>query len=257
MKTISKTLIIGGTVGLMAIVVGAVSSPLFAVEEKTTTTPKPATTSQEACTHIVTLAESSKTTLGTHLTEMQSDFSSRLSHISSDESGVDQKVAAARATATANFEAKIKALEGQSGLTAAQMQAIETFQTNVLQAKTTREAAVDTARAAYRTGLQNLVATHQATLEAAVVTYQTAVDDAFATAEAHCGDGTAVANLKTTVKAAREDLTHARQSDQTTGAAIKQLAATRNSAIKTADTAFKAAISSDADTLANSLKATH
>jgi hypothetical protein len=168
---------------------------------------------------------------------MDANFSTRLTKITADKAAVDQKVATARTNAKKQFEVKVQALESKNGLTDAQKQAVATYKTDMELAETTRELAVDSARTEYRTALYSTVAGQQTALSNAVITYQAAFEKAFATAATGCNDGTTLATLKTAIQAAHQTLKTTLSTIKTTDK-IKQLATTRNNAIKAADDAF-------------------
>ncbi len=252
MKTISNKSIFGMT-SLALLLATLVAAPSMAIVSPTTTTNKG---SSVACTHITTIESTNKATIATRMAGMQGDFAKRLTTITANKTDVDQKVASARAAANAQFESKIKSLEAQTGLTKIQLQAIATYKTDMQQAEVTREKAVDAARTTYRADLLAEVQTHQQDLSSAVAAYQTAVTAAFTTAATNCGDGTAVATLKTDVKSARETLTTARKSDKAT-TNIKQLATTRAASIKTANEAFAASVAIYTATLTTALGTTN
>lgn len=269
MKTISNSRKIAVLVGLAVTVAASTVSPAFAHEgsEKTTDSTKSTkesvtktvketlseTKKAELCSRFANLGDSSRSTLQTKSTELKSDFAKRLADITSRQTAVDQKVTSTRANAAAEFDAKIEKLRTAAGTDQAKLTAIDTYVTNMKEAAKTRNAAVDAARTAYRTALSADITAHQQAISAAVAAYQAAVASAVATAKANCGDGTAAVTLKAAVKTARETLQSARKSDKVTSN-VKALAATRESAIKAANEAFRASAKTNAQTLAAALK---
>ncbi len=266
MKTIYSPMKLTVMIGLAVIIAGASTYPAFAIEGSghTTVTPTTKQTEQETestsnskltevCTHFKNLDDSSRSTLKTRSSELQGDFKKRLTTLSDGQKTVDQKVTTARNDSKSEFEIRVNKLKSTDGLSAVQLQAIDTYVTNMKQAEAIRQAAVDAARTTYRTDLAALITTHQQTLTAAVTAYQTAVNAALATAKADCGNGTAAATLKAAVKSARQTLDAARKSDKVTGA-IKQLATTRETTIKAANATFRASAKTNAQTLAAVLK---
>ncbi len=229
--------------------------PAFAVE---TTTGENRDTSATVCSRITTFAKTGKENLSEKRSTLQTDFSKRLSGIATKQTDVDKKVSEARLAAKTKFEEKIAKLEAKEDLTDVQKAAIETYKTEVQAAEVTRAAAIDDARAAYRTGLASLVTTNQQTLSSAVTTYQTAVSTALATATANCTEANAtatLATLKASLKSAREVL-NAKRTPDTNKAAIKQLATTRDAAIKAANEAFKTKVTALTVTLKAALQVT-
>lgn len=190
-----------------------------------------------ACLHVITLRSAGRDAMATNLAKMNKGFSDRMKKIASNKASVDKKVTTSRANAKNLFESKLKKLESKAGWTSAQKQAIATYKTNMELAKTTRDLAVDTARTNYRSALANLITAQQKDLTAAVITYQKAFEKAFATANANCSKGANMSAVKTAVQSAHQTLktaiTKANNKDK-----IKQLATTRNNAIKSADDTF-------------------
>lgn len=116
----------------------------------------------------------------------------------------------------------------------------------------TREQAVDAARSSYRTAYAAQVTTHQAARKAAT-TLQTDILAAFSTAQANCGDGSAVSTLRSSVKKARDTFKSTR-TDSAIKTNVRQLTATRDSAVKAADSAFKQQLQTETATLKQVLK---
>jgi hypothetical protein len=249
MKTISKIIQFAGSIGLAIGLVAVTAVPTFAVNDANNGA------SSASCTRIATLSSSTNTTIAGHAATMYADFANRLSGIANRDTVIDQKVAAARTISAGNFSTKISNLEAKTGFTVTQETAIKTFATNMQMAETTRETAIDAARASYRINLISLVKTHQAALRTATTTYQAAVSAAFVTASTQCGDGSASATLKATVKAGRDTFKTARADAKIT-TEIKALITTRNTAIESANADFKKAATTYKATLSAVLRPT-
>ena len=251
MKIVSnrvKTLLVSLLATLMTVFSFA---PAFAVDTTSDTT-------TSVCTKIGTLSITSKTVVAGKITAMQTDFSNRLSTLSSNQTAIDAKIAADRSAASSKFDTTITSLKAESGLTATQSTAIDTFQAGVKAAELIRTTAVDNARSTYRTGLATQIATHQQNLSTAATAYQAAVTAAFTTATTNCTDANGaatLATLKASIKSARDALTTAR-SDAKVSAAIKALAATRDASIKSADDAFTKTLATLTATLKAALATT-
>ena len=228
MKTTSKKLYLGVALSLAIIMVVSGNTKSMAV----------ATSSVDVCAHIETLSSTNSANIATHIASMETDFASRMANIASRQAGVDQQSATFRASIASKFDLRIANLKKQTGLTAEQSAAIDTYATDMRAAEATREVAVDAARATYRTALSSAINAHQQTLKDAATTFETAVSTAFTTAQANCSAGkTAVDTLKTSISTARQALTLTRQSN-TISSNIQQLVITRNAAVKAADEAF-------------------
>jgi hypothetical protein len=229
MKTISKKLYFVIALGLTATLITFTGTQSMAVSGTERT-------SSAACTRIATLLSTSNATVATHIASMKTDFANRISNIASRQADVDQQSATFRASIADKFDAKITKLREQANLTTAQIAAIDTYATNMKTAESTRETSVDAARLTYRTALSGVVNTHQQSLINATSTFEGSISEAFTIAQTNCSNGTAMATLKQTISTARQTFKLAQQSS--VGDSIKQLATTRNTAIKAADTAF-------------------
>lgn len=208
-----------------------------------------------SCARVASLALTSTAEVTKRLATMQSNFIKRLADVNSRHDEVDQKVATVRTEATSKFDAKLVALKAQTGLTTAQLAAIDTFGTGVHDAQDVRRAAVDAARDAYRSALAGAISANQTSLTAAASAYKSSVDTAFTIAQSTCSESTALPTLRSSIKSARETFMNATKRPDDTTAAIRQLVTTRDAAIKTADTAFVAKVTSLKTTLKAALKA--
>lgn len=243
MKTTSRLLKAAAATLILAIIPAV---PSFAV---TTTADTGGT-----CAHIATLQSTSLAAVSAKAGAMSTDFKNRLTGITANQQAVDQKVAAARQTTLANFQARITKLLAIKNLTDTQKQAITTFQTEVQTAEKTRQTAIDQARDAYRTALLVAVQTHQSDLTDAVASFQDSVTAAFGSAEASCNAGqSAVTTLKTAIASDRSTLKTAIAASKTS-ANIQQLITTRNNLFKAANTTFVSTITTDTKTLQSALE---
>jgi len=232
MKTVSsRALVIGIT---SFVLVSLTISPVSAVT-KTDSDITP-----ERCSHVISLRSKGRDNLAANLLKMNTGSSNRIKKIANDKTNIDKKVKASRSNAKTRFEEKLKKLEEKAGWTKAQKQALATYKTNMLLARKNREFSVDGARTQYRSALGTALTNQQKNIAAATTTYQKAVENAFATVVNSCDKETDMPALKASVKTARETLKNALSKIKvTTTAKIKQLATTRNDAIKKADDTFK------------------
>lgn len=137
--------------------------------------------------------------------------------------------------------------------TDAQKAAIETFKTSVRSAQSTRKTAVDKAVQTFRSGVDSLVGKRSDAIKAAASTLKSSISAAVAKAKADCVSGDPVAvrqALMTSIRAAVAQF-HAdvKLSMDPIAQQIKDLAATRNAAVKAANQAFKAAVAQARKTL--------
>jgi hypothetical protein len=245
MKTISSIAKKTGLMAMSALMAVLVALPAFAVENTTDET------STSVCTRISNLSSTGRSSVSEKRSGLQTDFSNRLTRLSTKQTGIDTKIADGRTAVTTRFEDKVKTLEAKDGLTDEQKAAIATFKTGVEDAMTVRRMAVDDARSTYRTALVSQISTQQQSLSSAVTTYQAAVSAAFATAVANCtqsNSAATMATLKAALKTAREALNAAKTPDASK-AAIQTLVQTRNATIKAANEEFKQTLTTLADTL--------
>ncbi len=251
MKTISRNLLSISLISSVLILMSV--SPVMGVVRQT----EDLKTSVATCTRISILQSASEAAIAVKITAMQNNFAARLAKITSDETAVDQKVTAARTDAQNRFAEKITAMDSKTSLTWNELSVIETYKKNMQAAKTTRETTVDKARNEYRTALSALITKHQQDLTDTATAYNASIKSAFATANINCTDGNSgtMSTLKSSVKTARQTLTTSRKSDKIT-TEIKQLATTRNEAIKAANAAFAKAAAEHTKTLTNALEST-
>jgi len=250
MKTISKTILAAVIISPVLILLS--TNPTNAVEPTGTgNSVRPA-----ICTQIGVLKNNNQTSLEVQIANTKNNFTQRISQITANQSSVDKQLATSRATASTQFDARITELLAKNNLTTSQKQAITLYQTNMKKAEVDRQNAVDNARSVYRKALTDVISGQQQTLTSAIATYQKTVDDAFATSVNNCGDGTAMSTLKTAVKTARQTLADTKQSTKSADA-IKQLAATRDAAIKTANEAFAKTAADLSTALSTALKTTN
>jgi predicted component of viral defense system (DUF524 family) len=240
MKTSFKSTL-AATVASPALVIMLVSPAMAVSNNAPVSTQNTDNARSAVCVRLDNLGSTSKSTLVTHVNNLQAGFDARLTKIASDAATINQKITTAREKAANTFQERIQALEEKKGLTETQIAAIETFKTSVQQAEQVRQDTVDAARNTYQTGLTDAVTTNQERLVQAANAYQVAADEAFQTASANCGNGEASSNLKSQISAARQVLTQARNTDQLR-AQIQELIQVRNDAIKAANDAFRAAL---------------
>jgi hypothetical protein len=257
MKTISNIVkAVSTSLVLSLALILVVSTPSMAVtadrmtneQPKTITVEQGSESSAQACTRFTTLASTTSLRLAERLSAMKLDFQKRLSNITSRHDAIDQKVATFRTSLGDKFDIKVAELKDKDGLTDAKLTAIDTYHQAVKTAEVTREKAVDSARTTYRAAFAKEVTDQQAKLSEAAAAFQTSVNTAIATAKTNCGNSTAAAALKTSIKAARDVFQSSRKADAAKSS-IKQLAATRAEAVKAADAEFKKSVEAYTKTL--------
>jgi hypothetical protein len=152
-----------------------------------------------------------------------------------------------RDNAKAAFEAAVVKIEAKA-TTDAQIAAVATFKTTVETAISTRQAAVDAAVAAYQASLTQLVGAREDVIKNAAATMKSSVAAATATAQASCTAGDDPVTIRTTlitsIKTASETF-RGSVSVKVNGSMAQQLkdiAQTRDAAIKAANEAFRTTI---------------
>jgi hypothetical protein len=248
MKTNLNKLTNTGVASLLMVIVS--TSPAMAIPD---TTNRNNELPSIACNRITTLKNNSEKTIDTQLSNLETVFANQLSKITEKEATNDQKITTTRTAAKNQFEEKIQTILAQTGLTESQIQAINDYKNNIQTANVTRQSAVDAARSEYRTALSNTVSAQQQILTQSVKNYKTAVSTAFNNANTNCSQAGSSAELRLSVKTARESLTAARETSKS-AAAIKQLSETRNTAIKQADKIFTELATEYAKTLTENMK---
>lgn len=240
MKTTSKKSYLTLIISLAVIMVISTSTKSMAVVDSDPPI--------DTCARVTTLS-ANNANVAAHVDNMKADFTSRTTDISNKQAEVDQQAATFRASIATKFDAKIADLKKQIGLSNEQSTAIDVYATNMRSAETTRESAIDAARAAYRTALSSEVTTHQQTMQNAAIAFETSITDAFTVAQTNCGNGTsAILTLRSKIGIARQTLSSIQQSSKI-GDIIQQLSQTRNAATKAASDAFAASAKTYTTTL--------
>lgn len=207
-----------------------------------------------ACQKITPLDVSSTAALTSAINTMSTDFLQQLNSVKTTQAAATETIAQNRSTAMLQFEQQVKALRSQSGLTSAQIAAINTYDKTMQQAETAREQAVDTARETYQTDLTNAVQAHQASLTSAAQTYRSTVGVAFMNAESICGSGsTALSSLKSGVRTARNAFSELQDTNSVKNQ-LKALASARDKAIQKANDTFTGASKDATNALAQVLR---
>lgn len=140
-----------------------------------------------------------------------------------------------------------------SATTDGQKAAITAFKSAVESANTTRRAAVDAAMKTHRDSVSALVTQRQDTIKTAASTFRSSVLSAISKAQSDCSTGvesaTARQTLGSSIKAAKDKFHADRQAAEKIGQKIKDLAKTRNDAIRAANEAFKVSAQAARQTL--------
>lgn len=251
MKTIFRpqSLVVALAVTVATILI---SGSVFAQTPEKEPSDSTALTTANLCTRIDSAISMYQSRITDRRSTLTTNFATRLSKITDRKTTIEERVVAARQTAATVFEEKITKLKAIEGLSEDQLTAIETFHTAMLAAQSTRQSAVDQARADYQNGLQTIMSDRQDELSAAVLAYNTAVDTAFSTAKANCSSAGAFVTLRSDLKSAKNELNSVRTETKSTDE-LKALTETRNTAIQLANSTFADTAKQNTDALRASL----
>lgn len=250
MKTIFKVTRTGSVSILTAMLL--LVTPSYAM---TSTPAAAAPTANGACARFTTLAAASSTKINERIAAMEVDFQRRLTIISGRHDAVDLKVATFRTTALDKFDLKMDVLKSEKNLAPEQVTAIEEFVNNMKEAEAARAQTVDSTRATYRSAMLEEVNARQAHLLQSALVFQRSVAASFTKAQSTCADATAGTTLRSEIKTARETFQTARKTE-VAGSSIKQLAETRQAAVKAANAEFVKKVKEYTATLKTALNAT-
>lgn len=214
------------------------------------------------CATISATASSSMTAINGKLGAMSTNFSERLNAINANVGDLDKKITDTRTQVTADFEAKITELLATEGLSDAQTTAITQFKTDVQTAEATRVAAVDQARATYKTALADAVKGYQDSTLNGANTYKSRLDYLLNTyAKGECAKGKGDTYNAQVIAYTKADATKARAAFASVRGTndlknkITQAKDTRNQAITAANQAFGESVAQYTSTLATALNA--
>lgn len=130
--------------------------------------------------------------------------------------------------------------------TTEQTAAVGEFADTVHEAIAIRRQAVDAARQAFRDGVKKAIADHRSAVDQEITEFKQKVDAAFTKAQADCAAGvegsTVISDLRTAIKAAKDDLHQDRLGNQRVGPQVVKLVAERRTATEKARADFKATV---------------
>lgn len=162
-------------------------------------------------------------------------------NITKDRAEADNKIKTSRQGWDTKWKGMFAKLEAKA-TTDEQKTAVQTFETAIKDAVTTRRAAFDANRVTFRTGVDTAIANHKSAVSGAVTTLKSEYAAAVAKAQANCASGTAykdVANqLKADLAAARDKFKSSKVGTENVGQQVKRLADARNQADKAATKTF-------------------
>ena len=154
-----------------------------------------------------------------------------------------QKLAQNRKNQDAKLTEKYTALT-KLAKTESQLAAVTTFKTKISAAISVHREAIDSAINSFKTGIESLNSENKINVENAIQNYNTAIENAKTVATQGCLNGTSISTIKETYNQTRitaeGTLTQVKQQTGKTPESIAQLQTTKNSAIKAANTSFKA-----------------
>lgn len=224
-------------------------TPLFVLSPAAFAVTAPAQTAKDSsvfCTNIGNNTAKITSGITAAKDKVSTARNERATQLTANRAKWDQDLSANRSKADQDRQSSFAKLEAKA-TTDAQKAAVKTYESTVADAVTKRRAANDAARTAFRNAVDTAIASQKATIDAQATIFSSAVSTAVTTAQAACianpANGPAIrTTLQNSLKTAKDTYNAARKSDGNLGEQIKQLAATRNEAIKTADTTLQATV---------------
>jgi hypothetical protein len=208
-----------------------------------------ATSTRESafCTNLPTTITTVNNSIATLTGKLGTAFTNRTDTFTANRAQWDSELATKRAQWDQQRQTSFTKLEAKA-TTSAQKTAVQTYETTITNAVTTRRSANDAARDTFRTAALGVINGRQSTIEGQLATFKDAVTAAETTAQASCtSDPSQGVSNRTTfrdaLKTAREAYTADRKSDSQVGDQIKTLAQTRDTTIKANDATFTATAS--------------
>lgn len=258
MKRVTNNLMRGGSVlGVAALLsIPSVSMALGSRDGATTTADT--TKTSPFCTNLSTDISNINSRMTSLESKVSQAWTQQDQKLMAEAQTVDQKVAADRQAADTQRQADFTKLEAKA-TTGSEQQAVQTYETTVNNAVSTRRAAYDAARQTFRSGLAADVTSRHSTVTDQSDTFQVSVNAAISTAQASCasdpsGGAAARTAFVASLKSAREAFEGDRSGDQKVKQQAQQLAATRDATFRSADQAFKASMQTARQTLDKAFK---
>ena len=206
------------------------------------------------CTNISTEASNVTSKLSALVAKVTQAQTQRNQTLTTQWQQIDQKIAANRQQASTELSSDFSMLEAKA-TTAAEKQAVQTYETTVNSLITTRIAAHNSAIQTFRAAVQSAISSRQSTVTNQLTTFEDTINTAIATAESSCTSDPSSAStihqtFQASLQAAQLAFKNGRSSDNTIKTEIQGYAATRDASFKTADSAFMTAQSAAAKVLA-------
>jgi hypothetical protein len=222
-----------------------------------TKSPLPSSAPHGFCTNLSGDEQKISSGLSDRSARLSADRSANAAKLKLARANVDAEVAADRSKSDSDRQSHFTALAAKA-TTPAQQQALTIFEQTVLQAVTTRRAAVDRARDTFRLAEDQAIASRQAQVNSALANFKAAVSVAESQAQASCAAGTSSDLVRATfvqaTKLARTTYQAGITSIAKLDPTVKGLAQTRNAAIAAADASFKSSVAQAASALKIALK---
>ncbi len=207
---------------------------------------------QNVCSRINDQAQQYKTNIDAKISELRDRINGEIQNIQTNREKSDNALQQDRAKWAQNRQ-NIYAELKDKATTDAEKQAVANFQNAIEAAVTTRESAIDAARAAFRQGVNQLVPQHQTDAKQVLLTFQSSLQSAIEQALSQCSSGinptTVWATLQSALQAARSARQSGVQQIDKIGPQIQQLAQTRDAAVKQAMQTYQSALRAAVNTL--------
>jgi hypothetical protein len=220
------------------------------------TSPEPTSNpSANECTKVQSFGQTALANIQAKLAKVNSDASSDATKRLTDEQNYDAKVAADWAKWDAVRQQNFTSLNNKA-TTAAQKQAVATFEQQVLGYVSTRRAAVTAARQTFRGAVASEATARLNGVDSAISQFETAVSTAVANAETNCSTESP-STVRTTFVAALKSAKSTFQANLAAlpklGPAIAASAQVRDKAVQAADNTFKQNVQLAANALKKAL----
>ena len=237
MRPVSKFLSILAT--------GAILVLSFGTTYAVATNTNQSTTNENTCSRLDNVLDRLNSDVTTRVAKITTEHQANTAKLTKDRTAWDNKIAAARKSWDSIRSQYFSRLEAKA-TTDQQKTAVQTSETNINDAVSSRRSAYDTNRSTYRAGVDSAIDKNQADIDQAVTNLRSDYADAVAKAQDNCANGTAykevAATLTTDLQAARAKFRASRAANTNIAQIAQNLAAIEKTADQTADQQFKAAV---------------
>lgn len=198
-----------------------------------------------ACTRLASFSDKANAEFGNRETKLADARTKRDTDLANKIDKRDTKITDQRTKFDTNLDDQIVKLEKRA-TTAEQTAAVNEFEQTVRTAVATRRTAVDAARQTFRDGVQMAISDHRSAVDQEITDFKAKLDAAFTKAQSDCAAGvdpsTVRSDLRTAVRAAKDDLKLDRAGNSKVGPEVVKLVSDRRSAVEKARADFKTTV---------------